>query len=95
MHVSTYELRRAAEVLLRHMEESGQSSIRLDDDYYWSVPTDSRFDVYGEPPELGIGRLFEDIEHVRAIVSGKEEPLGYGLVWLSAIFLAAGERAVG
>ncbi|HLV24710.1 MAG TPA: hypothetical protein VKZ41_00210 [Gemmatimonadales bacterium] len=95
MRISTDELRRATDVLLRHLEQSGHGAIEIEKDFYWSVSPDERYDLEKQPTELGVGQLSDDIAEVRAIVEGQKAPVGYALVWLSSILRAVGEEVVG
>lgn len=95
MRITTGELRRAAELLLTHLEQQGQSAVEIEQDYYWSIAPEQRYDAYNQPGELSMGQLSDDWAEVRAIAQGQKEPLGYGLVWLSSVLRAVGEKTVG
>jgi hypothetical protein len=95
MHVPVAELRKACELLLTHLEQSGAGSVELTSDFYWNVPPDQRYQPYEEPASLDLGQLTHDWAEVQAIVRGEKEPLGYALVWLSSILRAVGEKTVG
>ena len=95
MRVTTDELRKAMEVLLKHLDDTGQFEFELEEDFYWSVPQETRYDVYTPPTELSVGQLTDDWVQLQGIIKGKSEPLGYGLVWASAVLRAVGEKAVG
>ncbi len=94
MTVSIAELRAAANLLFDHLERSGHSVVRIDEDYYWSVPPAQQFDVYSTPPELTIGQLSDDLREVGRMRAGESPPLAYGLVWLAAILRVVGLRVV-
>jgi hypothetical protein len=95
MKVTTRELRQAAQQLLDHLDGLGQDSFEIDEDYYWSVPVDSRYDPANTPSNLTIGQLSDDWNEIRAINDKKREPVGFALVWLAAILRRVGEKAVG
>ena len=95
MRIRTSELRRAAETLLGHLEQTGHSDIDIREDFYWDVPQDQRYDSYEEPKELSVGQLSFDHEEIMKILSGESEPVNYGLVWLAAILRRAGEICPG
>lgn len=94
MRVTTDELRRAAHALLNHLEESGHSVVEIDDDYYWSVAPEQRYDAYKQPDDLSIGQLSDDWAQVSAVANGEKEAVGYALVWLSSVLRAVGEKTV-
>ncbi len=95
MRITTAELRTAIGRILDHFESRGITEFRIDHDFYWDVPKDARYDSYGEPTELTVGQLSDDIRHVFAIVSRQEDPIGYSLVWLASVLRVIGEDATG
>lgn len=94
MQITTDELRRATEAILAHLEQTGRKVIEVDEDYYWSIAAEQRYDAYKQPDDLGIGQLSDDWAEVAAIAHGDKEPAGYALVWLAAVLRAVGERAI-
>jgi hypothetical protein len=94
MRVSTEELRRAALLLLQHLDQNGQSEFEIAEDFYWDVPESARYAPYSEPNETTIGQLSDDWSEVKKILDGHREPLGYGLVWLSAVLRRIGETSI-
>jgi len=95
MKVSTEAMQRAALMLLRHLDESGQKEFEIAEDFYWDVPADKRYDPYSEPTQLTVGQLSDDWTEIERITSGEREPLAYALVWLSSVLRRVGEKAVG
>jgi hypothetical protein len=95
MNVSTEELRLAALMLLRHLEESGQKEFEIAEDFYWDVPADKRYGPYEEPKEHTMGQLSDDWSEISQMITGNREPVAYGLVWLAAVLRRVGEKAVG
>jgi hypothetical protein len=89
--VRTKELRAAFDALMMHLESTGHAEIAVDDDYYWFVPRESRYDPQQQPTELTIGQLSDDAREIRAIADGSKEPIGYALVWLAALLTHFGE----
>jgi hypothetical protein len=93
MKVSTDELRRATLLLLRHLDDTGQSEVEIDDDFYWNVPEEQRYDAYEKPEELTVGQLSDDWAEIQAILDGKRKPVGRAVVWLAAIMRRVGEKS--
>lgn len=94
MRITTDELRGISERLLAHLERNGIESVEVSEDYYWDVPTGSRYDPYKQPPELSLGQLSEDWRELHRILQGESEPISYALVWLASILRAVGEKVV-
>jgi hypothetical protein len=95
MRITTEELRKATHSLLSHLEKSGHTTVDVDQDFYWSIAPEQRYDPYTEPKELSMGQLTDDWEEVLAVTRGDKAPVGYALVWLSSILRAVGEKHVG
>ncbi len=91
--ITSAELREALEILLRHLEEAGQSEFILSDDYYWTIPAASRYEPDSLAPEPTYGQLTHDHERLEAIRTGDLEPVGLGLVWLGEVLKNIGDRS--
>lgn len=81
-----------ATVLLDHLQKTNVSSIELDNDYFWSIPFDSVYDVDSPPADLTIGQVTEIVESLSSMVAGKDL-VNHGLVWLGDLFRAVGGQA--
>jgi len=91
MRVTTAELRRACEMLLRHLEATGQHEIEIAEDYYWAIAPGEAYAAYSTPSQFTMGQLSDDWQEVMAIVNGDKEAVGYALVWLSSVMRRVGE----
>jgi hypothetical protein len=94
MRIAIEELRAVSEILLAHLEKESGAAIELNKDFYWSVPSVERYDSYRKPSKLSVGQLSDDWMELKRIQTGQGEPVGYGLVWLGAVFQALGEQNV-
>ncbi|MGH2919292.1 MAG: hypothetical protein ACRDLS_11955 [Solirubrobacteraceae bacterium] len=94
LRISVADLRRAAEVLLDHLQEVEGDVVELSDRMFWVVPAEVRYDVYEQPAELTIGQLSESLARLASVVESDEDALSYGLVWLADIARAIGEQTV-
>lgn len=91
MKLTTAELREIFDAIMRHLEASGSRTVAIEEDYYWVVPEEQRYDMEKDPESFSIGQLSEDIENLRGILDGRKRPLAYDLVWFSAILTRVGE----
>jgi len=91
--LTTEQLKRAADLLLSHLESSGVTEVEIAEDFYWDVPAAKRYDQYDEPKEHTVGQLSDDMMEVKRMVDGDAPPVGYGLVWLAAILRRVGEAS--
>lgn len=94
MLVKLSDLRTLSNLILTHLEQKGLKSIELTDDYYWDLPKEKLYDPYQDPCDFEMGQLSDDWSDLLKILEGKNEPIGYGLVWLSSILRAIGEQVV-
>ena len=94
MQINVSDLRIAAEKLLAHVEEAHGASIEIDADFYWNIPEEERLDPYKQPSELEVGQLVDDWDKIQKFARGQEDPVSYGLVWLSALLRTIGDKLV-
>ncbi len=80
-------------VILKYMNERQIHEVEINDDFYWFIPEEERYDSYQRPTTMTIGQLTEDWENVRKIASGESRPVGLALRWLAAILIPVGERS--
>lgn len=96
MNVKVSELREIADRLFTHLEETERREFEIFEDYYWDISKEDLYDPMKDPnPEdFGVGQLSHDWERLSGILAGNDPPLGYALVWLSAILKIVGEKTV-
>lgn len=94
VRVSVEQLRQVFDRLLTHVA-GATSELTVSNDYFWSIPSPARYDVYGEPGELTIGRVSESWAGLQGMLDDESKTLGFGLVWLSEVLHAIGDEAVG
>lgn len=92
MDIKISALRETLDILLNHVEQSGQSEISIAHDFYWNVRSDALYDRYDEPANLDVGQLTEDWERLQKIRMSENPPVADGLVWLAAILRAVGDE---
>lgn len=91
---TTKELREVFDVLIGHVEERYGSTIEVDADYFWSIPSDEIYDVYDQPTDLTISQLTESLDNIRRVTADPEHAISYALVWLADILRATGHKLV-
>jgi uncharacterized membrane protein YccC len=88
------KLRRAFDLLMQHVSTVEGDCVRLDQDYFWSIPPQERYNVYQEPMELTIGQLSESWQHLDELLADESKALSYHLAWLADVLRAVGEKTV-
>ncbi len=94
VQVSVEQLRHVFDRLLTHVVGAAPD-VAVSKDYFWSIPSPARYDVYAEPGELTIGQVSEAWAALQGMLEDETKMLGYGLVWLSEVLRAIGDEAVG
>jgi hypothetical protein len=93
-YVPVATLRRAADVLLEHLEELEGPVVSLDNDYFWAIPPEQLYDVMHQPSELTIGQLTECLEHLDALITDPTQATSYALVWFADLARAVGQAVI-
>ncbi len=94
MNVKVSELRAMSDLLFTYLEDSGRKEFDVPEDYYWEISKEEVYDPYKQPKDLTMGQLSDDWSRLEAILKEESPPIGYALVWLSAILRNIGEKAV-
>ncbi|HEY0764151.1 MAG TPA: hypothetical protein VGD61_17370 [Pyrinomonadaceae bacterium] len=94
MRINVHELQHISDRLFSHLEEIGQNSVEITDDYYWEIPQELRYDAIKEPKEFDVGQLSDDWLELQQILHGTNAPISYALVWLSSLLRNIGEKVV-
>ncbi|MCP9621934.1 hypothetical protein FOH10_31265 [Nocardia otitidiscaviarum] len=93
LDVSLTELRRSFNLLLDHVEATtGGDIVRLDEDYFWSIPQDELYVVDRVPPNLTMGQLSWSWQHLTDLLADPDQAIGYHLVWLAEVLRAVGQK---
>lgn len=80
--------------LLDHVQSVEGPEVRLDKDYYWSVPVEQLYDVYSPPTDLTIGQLSECLTNLERLRDDPSKTTSYALVWLADLIRAVGQAVV-
>lgn len=90
------DLRQLREITLRvidHLIETRKvSHVRLDANYYWTVPRSALFSMESPPAQLDVGSLVDDWGFVRSLLAPACQPVAYQLTEIAPILAAIGER---
>ena len=63
------ELRAAIGLALDAFVAEHGDQVPAEHDHYWHLPVDSAFDLRGEPRELSVGHVSDDLDEIRGIVA--------------------------
>src|SRR5438874_1131523 len=83
------DLRKVTSLLLDHNEESGDT-VRIEESYYWDIPEEFLYNPYCEKSDIAhsltLGDVSDQWKDLMKWVDRPDHVIGYGLVWLGAMF---------
>lgn len=94
MKIAITELQQAINSTLESIKERNGENFEVDieEDYYNYIPTDSLYKLDKQPTELTIGSLSDNIEEVRKISSGNNNPIPPDLSKIASILRYIGDN---
>jgi hypothetical protein len=95
MKIDISTLEQASQAIFQYLKDQKVESIEVNEDFYWNISKEERYNPYADPKDLDLGQLSDDWAEVAKIASGDNEPVGYALVWLSSIYKILGEKIMG
>jgi len=93
--IEVRELRKITDLLLEHVESLGVTQVNLEDDYYWTIPTDQRYDPSRTSVTPDLGQLTDDWHELQMILRGERPAVALALGWLGAVMTSVGENVSG
>ena len=78
-------------IISRALAKRESSSVTLDQNLYWHLPSPVVYDVTKDAPKADIGSLHDDWDFLKDIATGEQEPLANNLVGLSQLLRYVGE----
>lgn len=92
MEIDLVQLREIVNRLLDHaIETRGVKRCELKDNYYWSVPESSLYDVDNKPPQLEVGSLIDDWKFVLSVLDKDKSPVAYQLTEVAPLLQYVGK----
>lgn len=88
-------LRKALDMLLRHVGTQAGELLEVEHDYFWSVAPNELTNVYERPNELTVGQVSEAWQNLAEMLEDDSKVVGYGLVWLADVLRTMGVERVG
>lgn len=92
MKIEIDVLEEATKAVFKHLKEQKITDLKFDEDFYWNITQEDRYNPYDEPKELTLGQLSDDWLEIKKIASGENETIGFALVWLASLYKIIGEK---
>jgi hypothetical protein len=81
VEINIAELRLAVNRILDHIEKDlGHVSVQLDQDDYWDVPDNARYDFTKSPEEHVVGKLHDDWQFLSSVLKDKDQAVALMLI---------------
>lgn len=85
MNVSISELRRVSEMIFDHLDRRGVEAVTIDENLYWTINSDERYNMNASPAELNVGSLQDDQGDLMRVLQGDQDVLAAHLQPLSSM----------
>lgn len=93
VEISISELRLVTNRIFDHIEHDlGYASVNLDQNSYWDVADEERYDFTKSPEGLGHGQLHDDWEFLSSILRDKDQAVSLMLIHLAPVLRRVGEQ---
>jgi hypothetical protein len=94
MKIDIETMEKASQLIFQFIRDQEVESFEINEELYWNIPKDERYNPYSDPKDLDLGQLSDDWLKIKKIASGDDKPVGYALVWLSSIYKILGEKSM-
>ena len=93
VEIKLSELRLVINRILDHIEHDlGHSSLQLEQDDYWDVANEERYDFTKSPQNFEHGQLHDDWEFLSSILGDKDQAVAFMLVHAAPLLKSIGEQ---
>ncbi|PZQ74751.1 MAG: hypothetical protein DI563_11450 [Variovorax paradoxus] len=93
VEIKIADLRLVINRILNHIEHDlGRKEVVLDEDDYWDVGTQERYDFTKSPAFLELGKLSDDWEFLSAILNDKDQAFALMLLHATPLIRRIGEQ---
>ena len=94
LEINISELRLVINRILDHIEHDlGHASVKLDEDDYWDVADEERYDFTKSPENFEHGQLHDDWEFLSSILKDKDQAVALMLIHAAPLLRYVGEQS--
>lgn len=94
MKIKIEELELITKKLFQHLRNQKILELDINEDFYWNIDFNERYNPYQKPSNLDLGQLEDDWNELCKIINSDSEPISFAFVWLSSILRIIGEKTV-
>jgi hypothetical protein len=93
VEINIAELRLVINRILDHIERDlGHANVKLDEDNYWDVADEERYDFAKSPKNFEHGQLHDDWEFLSSILRDKDQAVALMLIHAAPLLRRIGEQ---
>lgn len=93
VEINIAELRLVVNRILDHIEHDlGQAHVKLDEDNYWDVSNEERYDFTKTPNSFEHGQLHDDWEFLSSILNDKDQAVTLMLIHVAPLLRRIAEQ---
>lgn len=93
LEINIAELRLAINRILEHIEHDlGHATVSLQEDDYWDVANQERYDFTKSPENFEHGQLHDDWEFLSSILNDKNQAVALMLIHVAPLLRCVGEQ---
>jgi hypothetical protein len=90
--ISISDLRRITNLIFEHIEKDLHiTTVPIEEDYYWDIPTAEVYNVLKDPHQLDIGQLYDDWGFLTKL-KAREDALSLMMIHLAPLLRYIGEK---
>jgi hypothetical protein len=92
LQIRISDLRKITNLIFDHVEQDlNISSVPIEEDYYWHIPSKVVYKVEQDPPTPDIGQLYDDWEFL-AKIKQREDAVSLAMIHLAPLLRHIGEK---
>ena len=92
-NIDVRKLKEVINILLDHVIDGGVDTVMLDEQFYWKVSDNEKYEITNKPIELAVGDLFDDLDFVEGVLHDEGDVVAYTLTEVAPILAYVGEVA--
>lgn len=89
------DLENLFDIIINKLRQEYGDTISLDNDYYWTIDEEEKYNPYVEPKEKLLGQISFDIEDLERLKNKSNILLSYGLIKIAEILKIIRKESIG
>lgn len=90
MKINISELQKISEIIFDHLVKREVKDVTIDENFYWKISADERYNMHVSPIELNVGSLNDDLSDLMRVLHGDQSVLAGHLQPLASVLEVLG-----